>query len=1207
MQRVIQQLEQVRRLGRLLLLVQHLTRWCAALLLVGLLCAVVDYALRLPWWLRLAIGLLVAVAGLVWLARRVRSVARFRPTLGALAQRAERLFPQLSGTLASAVEFTADAQTYAHPGRTAALASATIDRARALVWGVRFRKLIAPARTVRWLLVAVASCAIVGAVAAASPSENVYLALRRWFMPVGAPPWPTRQRIESLVTQRVAPTEQPLKLAAHVVKGHSPGLRAWVYHRIVGPGDTTSAWQSHLMSERAAALSAGSAVLYERLLDLSETAILLTGTIKGDRPRVEFYFESGDHRGPLQSVQLVQRPEVRDVSVSLEPPPYAQGIVEPRKIQLAAPDQLDAQIATAASLQGSHVQFVVRINKPIPSAATSLAQVFPGFGDVPDIQASARVDDESRGADSASHTIALAFRLDRTMQTPIQITDEFGLHNMSERLYRLRAVEDGPPQASVLKPASDESVLATAQVFLSAVARDDVALQTVTLEAEVPTRHQADAEAIVEHQVLSSESARLERITVEHDLDLRSLPLLAGDVVIVRAVAQDIFDLDGRRHDPVVSSPRKLLIIEPAELVRQMRTQIGGVRQQAIRIDARQLHVQRDQTPAARPGQRQVTRHLANQRAVLDAVSRRIDSNRLDAPMLTELVEHAEAMLMEAAESSQAAEQHLNDAQENEKQEQATAAARQAAQEQDKVRGALEQLINLLDQGKDVLTLQLRLKQLEADQRGLADETRRMLPLTAARQPDQLQQDEADQLGQLAEQQSSLGQQSRALVERMQAAADALAAQSQSPRDQAAATALAAAAAIAQRQGLTGGMKEAGEQVRENRLAAAGAQQQNNLQVLQQMLEQLNDQQRRREEILRRHLADLAESLGRLIAQQTLQLERLQNAPRLSRLVAALEMLRINTLAVAEQARRAEKTQPVAEVIAEAANYQGEALAALRQDQREPATAAEESALERLSEALRQVQILRDSIESDKTRQERDELRQAYVKLARQQEGLREQTVPLADVVPLDRRQKMALFNIGDEQADVRVETGKLQNNVSDTKLFKHLHDRIDDLAGRAASALRIAQPSQRLLADQRRIAVSFRRMSEALEQDQDQDQFDSGSGGGGGGGGAGGRPQVVTSLAELKLLSGLQQDLYDRTKTLDAQVPHGPGHEAALRALGDEQAELVEMGELLVKQFEAGMRGLEQRREGGDGRAGPEGPEGLDDLIDRVPRPAGP
>src|SRR5687767_6618548 len=106
MESVTRQLEAVRSTARRLLLAQSALRWLAAALAALIAAGLLDFALRLPPSIRLVLGLGAAAAGLAWLVRSLCAAATFKPGLSTLAIRAERLYPHLSGELASGVDFS---------------------------------------------------------------------------------------------------------------------------------------------------------------------------------------------------------------------------------------------------------------------------------------------------------------------------------------------------------------------------------------------------------------------------------------------------------------------------------------------------------------------------------------------------------------------------------------------------------------------------------------------------------------------------------------------------------------------------------------------------------------------------------------------------------------------------------------------------------------------------------------------------------------------------------------------------------------------------------------------------------------------------------------------------------------------------------------------------------------------------------------------
>jgi hypothetical protein len=143
----------------------------------------------------------------------------------------------------------------------------------------------------------------------------------------------------------------------------------------------------------------------------------------------------------------------------------------------------------------------------------------------------------------------------------------------------------------------------------------------------------------------------------------------------------------------------------------------------------------------------------------------------------------------------------------------------------------------------------------------------------------------------------------------------------------------------------------------------------------------------------------------------------------------------------------------------------------------------------------------------------------------------------------------------------------KLLSDVEETLLFKHLHGRIDKAVARATQKLRDGKVDAEVLADQDRIAVALRTMAHALQDALKQADFaqqrENSAAGGGQGGQA--RPQpLVPPAAELRLLRGLQQEIYDQTKAL-ADAPPTGNREQTVLELSTQQRELSSLGRDLI------------------------------------------
>lgn len=1203
MKQVIRELEQVRRRGLILLLVQRFFQWNSAILAIALFLGITDYLLRLPAVLRLVIGVTIAGVALVWLARRCMQALGFRPDLSILALRAEQMYPQLAGALASTVEFATNPDDYSDPQRMETMAKASIKRVENKVDKVSFGKLIDMTQTLRLgAIVAVVVLVFGGVVVAAG--ENSLLAAKRWFTPLSDVEWPRRTEVASLVKKNmVSAADTPVEISARVDRGYRKGMRTWVNYRLLGTDGRKTSWHSELMNE----VPRTGDPRFEQMIDTSGlyADVLPTGEqVPAEGITLEFYIEAGDHRTDMQTVILVPRPAVQSVTVHITPPDYAKGLKNEQKISL---HQQAGRIATTSAMQYSTVDLHIELNKPVPDPDGDWAKVLPGLAQLKGAKLVANL--ESSGANPSLH---LSFLLDESVQSTINLLDEHGISNLSERVYRIESIKDKPPFVSMVEPRSDESVLPTAIVELEAVAKDDVGVELIRLESEVPTRkaaepaegEEAQKEPVkVEPTILDKTTGRNARLTTDYVLDLTPLKLQPGDEVVLTAVAQDVFALNDKRHDLVRSAPRRLRVIDEAALISQIRKDLAGIRHQAIRLEGKQNKLS-EAGPSKKSAsqQGQLSQSIERQKEMADALKDRIARNKLNEGALNKLIERAGGLLDKASKASKQAGENLDKAQKAGNESQKKQNAAEAKDQQQKASAALKDLVTLLDQGRDALALQLQLRDLKTKQEGLIADARKLMPKTLGQDPNKLDPKTKRELNDLANRQKNLSNQAKNLVQQMQSTADNIAKQSKRPQDQATAQALADAARIAQRQGLNQLMQQAAQKAQQNQMATAGQRQQEAKDVLDKMLEEMKNQEKRRQEILKRLVAKLAEALRNLIAQQTAQIALLEDAKKLGELDAPMAQLRRNTMAVEEQANSARETVEVGEIIGKAVESQASAIQGLRANLKEPAQNGEKAALAHLEAALKRLNELQEQNKQDQAQEEREKLRGEYLKLVTQQKSIRDETKKIVELDKLTRRERAKLVAMAEEQTAIRDKAAELGGKVEETLIFKRVHGRIDATAEQVIEQLQQARAESLLVARESKLVNMLQILADALKRDQDQDEFNRPQNPGGGGGQqppGQGKPPLVPPVAELKALRGVQVLIYDMTKELEKEILRtgSEAHIQEILQLGREQQELHEDGQTLVDQLKQQAQQQQQQLPGriekpGDVPVPPEVPE---------------
>ena len=753
MNRICVQLQKVARLSRMLLLTQRVFQGLSGLLLIALISGVSDYLLRLPGMVRLVSDVLVFGLAGVWFFTRMVHVARFSPTLTQLAMRVEVMYPQLKHKFASAIDFLIHEPGSAHSDTMRKLETLSLDRVESQMQDVNLMRLLNPTHAVRYGCVFLALVLIMGAIAWTTPL-GFSLATSRWLKPLGSAQWPRRVEVKSLNSQRVWPVDSPLPMQLVVERGYHKTMRAWLNYRYLTVGDTHR-WQSVLMTQQAQAQKQNPR--FERLIDLSNSLL------PADLPaQIEFYYQADDGQTKKQQINIVARPSVQSVELHITPPEYALGLIRDQKIAWDMTQTHAGLLRSTRVLTGSTVKMKITLNKPV--IADEPQKILAGLMNSSD--STLRVDE------AFAHILHIQWPLMQTMQSLLLVEDEYGLTNLSEQQYRIEALADELPSVSLTQPVQDVSVLPTAKLPVIAISRDDVSLERLTITLK---RQEAESEI----QILAQQTGRQNELNLQALLDIKKQGGVPGDVFEMVAIAQDSYQLVSQTHPPVQSGMRRVHVIDEEKFTQQIRSQLGVIRQMALRLLAEQQLLEKVPPATAKPRQKRVTEQLTQHRQTLDHINDRMVKNGLKSEPLQQIVDRSKRLLDQAKQASKQATSQLDEPQ------------RQAsAQMQNRVSKNLTALVELLDQGRDALTLQLLLQQLEAQQQHLLEQSRKLLPKTLGKTTDELDDQTQKQVSELAQQQQSLSQQAGGLLNRMRQTAERLAQQTQA-QDKASAESLA--------------------------------------------------------------------------------------------------------------------------------------------------------------------------------------------------------------------------------------------------------------------------------------------------------------------------------------------------------------------------------------------------------------------------------
>jgi hypothetical protein len=732
-------------------------------------------------------------------------------------------------------------------------------------------------------------------------------------------------------------------------------------------------------------------------------------------------------------------------------------------------------------------------------------------------------------------------------------------------------------------------VLATAVVSATGEGRDDVGLGGLSLEGRlakppagsIGASPEPSGEAVALAQSrMPGQGSPVLQATAEATVDLSTFDLKPGEELWLTTIASDNYELDGARHDPVRSSPRKLRIIKEEDLVDQVRAELAAIRKIAIRLDEEQAELRK----TAQTGQvskdderRQagLTQRITQQAEAAQRLTQRIDRNRLSDEGLTGLLSDVGQLLRGAGEESEQAAAQLDAAAkqkpEGEKADLTPEQAQKLQASQESVREQLGRLAEMLDRGEDTWLAMRSLQRLLQQQQELQTQTQRAGERTMGKKPGDLTPQERAELAQIAERQQRLSDAARQAIDKLNERAKQM-----EKVDAAQAQGMKQAAERGREQQVPQKMDDAARNVEQNQTSSADEQQQQAMQSMQQMLQDMQDAAKKRDATLRRVLASVIESLERLIRDQDEQIAALTEATPAGPFDALDEpmiTLNQNTLSVADEARGDRQTARIAELIDRAGKAQSAAIAALRAAPvvADDADKAERESLRLLRLARAEAQKLQDEARKRDNDRKRQELRRVYRDALEQQVGLKGETDPFIGKA-VDRRDRMKVRGLGERQDALRAsldEIRKKTEEIADAGVFDYAHQRLEQVTAHAAKMLRAGQPERSVGRDQDSAVRILKSLVDALnDQAKKDDEFrENADSGNGGGEGQGGKQPLIPPLAELRLLREMQQEAADLTRLLDEAKE--PGATDELVGVGKLQRGLSERGQELIKKLE--------------------------------------
>src|SRR5688500_4186898 len=1224
---LMQSLEALRRKVKLLGVAYGVGLLLASAIALLLGAVLLDYMLNLPAIPRLVI--ILAALGTIGyvLVRYVVRPATSRLTIGDVAGKLATTFPQFDDRLRSTVNFMrggnpgSDVMQQRVVSEASSLA-ATVDLNRALVMKPVWYSAAAGAGAVVLLILL--------AVAVSPLYRNI--ALSRLFTPFAGTAWPKRVQIDMVndVPKRV-PVGQRVELKMKLSKGDRQSTRAVVHYQY-----GTGPWQQELMTR-------GADGTYTASLDARVDA----GAAKGD---MKVRIAAGDDVKLINPIEILPRLAVTRVEAVVTPPKY----VGDGKAQQA----INLTQGPAIMPTGSDVALQVSFNKPL--AATEGLQIVPVSEDVKVPQ----IAWETQG-----QTVVGKWNATDSLRFHVIATDADGFKNSGIEEYELIVKPDQAPTVQIELPRRNEERTAVATVPLQAIAEDDYGVAGLQLVVErisgAKQQWQIDlvsaAAAVNGAQWASLEGANdRQRFRANYGWELSQLKdanLKQGDVLEYHLLVKDNFDLAGKFHEPVASGKLRITIISQEQLAdaitNELRTIAGNITeirngQNRTKEETSSLAKETEKKPDLDAGDRAAAERLGGQQSTaasqtkqvagkLEAVQQRLAENKSPAQDLNELARDVKDVLHKTAEEPMkdavsklgaAHQQKLEAQQRNE-----TLAAAVGSQQQ-----AADNLQRALDRMANIGSLQTAIsifKDLLDQQQKVSKGTRDVGKDNMGKKPEQMSEADRKKLEENAKAQENLATKTQKALDNLQKTSDQL-----SKADPASSQAMSAAAKTGQTQQVSPNQKQASEQAKQNQQAQAQAAQKKAELGLEMIINQLREAERRKLEELAKKLDELQKQIANLIRRQSghnldnlalqgpdvvaklnaellasllAKAERVQGAlppvPELPQLSTSQEQTERNTRDIAKTVENVPNGSEPAAHLTRAAAKMERAIVSLRAkklaDAYEP---PQVEALAALEDAKKIVDEQAAEIRKKQQDQQKEAVRQVYIKIKADQEVVNADTKRIDDAKAqgreLPRNDGVRLTALPAEQGGLSKRTGDLEEDLAALGSIIYIWANKDIVGSMNLVKDDLAKPATGVptQAEQTRVVEQLDAMIKNLAIKPLERKFESPKGGGGGGGTC-----PMPTEAEPRLLKDLQLAINKSTKTIDGEkVKDKP----KLLALGNRQGELRNLLDETIKKASKGEQKLGPEPDPKDqlpeeaGKEQIEKQELLDDLLQGAPDP---
>ena len=844
-----------RRLVRL-----HGIGWfLAAVCGIGIAFGWMDYVLRFQdagvRWILSAVVLCLVVW---YFLRYVFPAFRYRCSDLQAASRIERRFPELGDQLSSAVAFATQRDEDGRAG-SPQLRRSVVNEAEAAVEQLNVLECLDGKRTRRALAMGLIGCAAITTLALID-GPSVALSAKRILRPWRDEQWPRRHVLRFVAPPQRLARGQDFEIELVDIRGEYPDrveIHYWP------DGDDESELQTFEMQPLGDKLA-------HRLSNVAKSfRYRATG---GDDQRMEWI-----------RLEVLQPPKIVLHEIELIPPSYTE----------QPPYTSDGAIR---ALIGSRAAVRVRVDKRLSDAMLFTDTMSDGQG-VP-----LRLDADQKGFTLSADLLA-PWRIQQAGVYSFRMVDVEGLESGERRSWGVDAVADSPPSVSLIAPAANLLVTPRAAVRVQVLAKDDMGIHSVELRYTRSEDQAAGEQAVSllqgptraksrEVSIANSATAAEIEETVDYVLDLEQLPgLKPGAWIDFTVVALDYKPQLG------TSVTRRLTLISPeqlderlsqsqadiltqisevAQLQRETRSQAAGLRIQLEELQ-RFNREDVDHLQSVELNQRQVSHRLGHP---VDGVLSQIDellselkSNRVDNTEVEARMTHVADVIRELVDGPLPAVQQeivkalkiaREDLAEGDSESVASAGAREsvlaaignAHHGQDRVVESLERLLGELTEWDSYRQVAREVGRLRREQKETRRQTEQLRLDTLTLDPQAMSSAQRAEQRRLSGRQSEISRNFDRLQSRMTEMRERL-----EDREPLAAATLRDALEAAQSMALGSMLRDAGDQLRANRLGQATDRQSEVVEGLGHLLDLLAN---RRENTLDRVLGQLRDAAAEL-------------------------------------------------------------------------------------------------------------------------------------------------------------------------------------------------------------------------------------------------------------------------------------------------------------------------------------------------------